>query len=601
MLASECETLAQLFRLRVARTPDREAYREKRQGRWVPTTWRALGERVERVAAGLSERGLSRGDTVAILGPCRPEWTHVDAAALALGARTVGVYENLLDDQVRYLLEDSAARVLVVQGAAPMERLLPLVGRLPRLERMVVWDHEPRGDGRLESLEALARRGEEALGREPGRVERLAAAVRPEDVATVVYTSGTTGQPKGVPLGHGLLVGWLRATQDLLLECIGQEDITMSFLPLAHVAEHVAGLYGRINLGLATAYATSYETLLDEVQEVRPTFFGAVPRIFEKMYGRIRERVAQASRRRQAIFRRAEALARRRARAELGGEPLSLGDRLLLPLADRLVYRRIRAVFGGRVKTFITGSAPIELEILEFFQGVGMKVCEVYGLSESCAIAFANTSSGTRLGTVGRAIPGLQYRLAPDGEILIRGTGVFGGYLNLPEASAEAFDAEGYFHTGDVGEVDADGYLRITDRKKNLIKTAGGKYVVPARIEALVKEEPLVSQVYVHGDRRPYAVALITLDERETSRVAADLGVEPSALPTHPEVLRRIDSVIERANARLARFEQVKRHAVLPRDFSLEGGTLTVTMKIKRRAVAEKFAECIERLYADSP
>jgi long-chain acyl-CoA synthetase len=380
------------------------------------------------------------------------------------------------------------------------------------------------------------------------------------------------------------------------VEEVTTEDITLSFLPMAHVAEHVPGLFGRINLGLAMAYATSYDTVLDELAEIRPTYFGAVPRIFEKMYGRILERVAAANPRRQRVFAFARDLARRRARALTGGELLGLGDRLALPLVDRLVYRRIRDVFGGRVKAFVTGSAPIDVDILEVFTGVGMKIIEVYGMTEASAISFANCLDDIRLGSVGHPLPGVEFRLAADGEILLMGPGVFSGYLNLPEESP--FDGEGWLQTGDVGEVDAEGRLRITDRKKNLIKTSGGKFVVPARIEALVNAEPLVSQVYVHGGRRPYPVALITLDERETRRVAEELGVSEAVLPSHAEVLARIDRAVAGANARLARYEQLKRHAVLPRDFSIEEGTLTPTLKIKRKAVAERYASEIEALYA---
>jgi long-chain acyl-CoA synthetase len=322
-----------------------------------------------------------------------------------------------------------------------------------------------------------------------------------------------------------------------------------------------------------------------------------VPRIFEKMYGRIHEEVARANPRRQAIFRWAKALAQRHGRALTGGPALSLADRLALPIADKLIFRRIRAVFGGRVKAFVTGSAPINLEILEFFTGVGMKIIEVYGLSEACAISFANSVGDIRLGTVGRALPGIECRIANDGEILLRGAMIFSGYLNLPETHAETFDEDGFLRTGDIGTIDGDGYLRITDRKKNLIKTANGKYVVPARVEALVKEEPLVSQVYVHGDRRKYVVALITLDERETARVAEELGAAEADLPTHPEVLRRIDVAVQRANDRLARFEQLKRHAVLPRDFSIEDETLTPTLKLRRKVVSERYAETLARLY----
>jgi long-chain acyl-CoA synthetase len=394
----------------------------------------------------------------------------------------------------------------------------------------------------------------------------------------------------------------MRATDTRLFGTITPEDLTVSFLPMAHVGEQVCGFFGRLNVGLRTAYATSYEKLFEEVAEVRPTLFGGVPRIFEKFYGRIREGVARASPRRQAIFAWAARRARRRARAAFGGTPLSLRERLAVALADRLVFRKIRAIFGGRVKMFIAGAAPTSPDILEFFYGMGVKIYEVYGLSEASGISFGNTLLNHRLGTVGKAIDGLEVKLGDDGEILLKGPTVFPGYLNRPDENMEAFDRDGFLRTGDIGELDKDGFLRITDRKKNLLKTAGGKFVAPARIEALVKEsEPLVSQVYVHGDQKPYVVVLVTLDPRDTTRVAKELGVEEATLHLHPEVRRRIDGAIQRANQKLGRWEQVKRHAILPRDFSIEDGTVTVTLKIKRRAVAEKYAREIEALYAEDP
>ncbi len=598
LLARESTTVAEMFRRRVAADGGLESYRVKTaDGRWRSTSWDEFGARVDAVAAGLADLGFEPGEGVAILGACCPGWCVADLAAIQLGGMSVGVYPNLLLDQIRFLLEDSGCAVFFVQTAEHYDRVVPLLDSVETLRHVVVWDHEPAPRSGVHTVDQLAAQGEQVLAEQPSLIADRAAAVGADDVALVVYTSGTTGRPKGVPLTHANVLAALSGG-DQLVEDITPEDITLSFLPMAHVGEHVPGFYGRINIGLRTAYATNYDTVIDEVAEIRPTYFGAVPRIFEKMYGRIHEEVGKANPRRQAIFRWAKGLAQRRGRALTGGPPLSWSDRLWLPIADKLIFRKIRAVFGGRVKAFVTGSAPINVEILEFFTGLGMKIIEVYGLSEACAISFANTVDDIRLGTVGKSLPGVEYRIADDGEILLRGPMVFGGYLNLPETQAETFDDDGFLRTGDIGIVDADGYLRITDRKKNLIKTANGKYVVPARVEALVKEEPLVSQVYVHGDLQKYVVALITLDERETARVAEELGVEEAALPAHPEVLRRIGVAVDRANERLARFEQLKAHAVLDRDFSIEADTLTPTMKLRRKVVAERYADTIAELYA---
>jgi long-chain acyl-CoA synthetase len=596
LMASQSSTIAEMFRRRVALDGDLEAYRTRDNGEWHPTTWSSFAEQADALCAGFSELGFGSGDAAAILGACCPAWCLADLAVVQLGGMSVGIYPNLLDDQTTFILRDCKAKVVFVQGRDDFERMLPLLAAVDSLESIVVWDHEPEAAPGIYTMQALQERGRELLTLTPTLVTDRVAAVMPEEVALVVYTSGTTGQPKGVPLTHNNVISGLQAS-DLLVEEIGPEDITMSFLPMAHVAEHVPGFYGRINVGLRTAYATNYETLLDELLEVRPTWFGAVPRIFEKMYGRIHEEVAKANPRRQAIFQWAKDLACRRGRSMTGGAPLGLLDRIMLPIADKLIFRKIRSVFGGRVKGFVTGSAPINVEILEFFTGVGMRIIEVYGLSEACAISFANTIHDVRLGTVGKALPGIEYRLADDGEILLRGPTVFSGYLNLPESNAEVFDEDGYLRTGDIGVIDEGGWLRITDRKKNLLKTAGGKYVAPARLEAFIKEEPIVSQVYVHGDLQKYVVALVTLDERETPRIAEELGCSEADLASHPDVQRRIDTAMGRANARLARFEQVKRHAILAEDFSIEKGTLTPTMKIRRRVVEEKYAETLAALY----
>jgi long-chain acyl-CoA synthetase len=599
MLANGVRTLSELFLERVALSSAHEAHRRKKDGRWVVTTWAEFGEIARALAAGLTEAGVRRGDAVAILGPTCAEWCLLDIAVLLVGATSVGIYPTLPLDQVRLILEDSRAKALFVEKADMLGPVRAVSSGLP-LELLGVFGAAQEDLSGATTFEALLARGRERLAREPELVESLASRVEPEDVATIIFTSGTTGRPKGVPLTHRNVLAMLKSN-GRFHEAMTPEDVTLAFLPMAHVGEHVVGFFGRLDTGLRVAFVTSYETLLDEIKEVRPTYFGAVPRIFEKMYGRIRERVAQQSPRMQWIFHQAEELARRRARADMGGRPLSLVDHLLIPVFERLVYRQIRSTFGGRVKAFVSGSAPISLDVLEFFYGTGMKIVEVYGLSEACGIAIGNTVDAPRLGTVGRPLSGVSLKLGPDGEILLKGPMVFSGYLNLPEENRGLFDEEGYLHTGDVGELDDDGAVVITDRKKNLIKTSGGKFVAPVRLEALVKEgEPLVSQVYVHGDQKPYVVALVTLDARETGRVARELGIDEASLATHPEVVGRIERAVASANERLARFEQIKRHAVLARDFTIDEGTLTPTLKIKRRAVAAKYAAEIEALYRES-
>jgi long-chain acyl-CoA synthetase len=589
LLAHEVDVLADLFHQRVIHSGATEAHRMKVDGYWQSVTWREMGQQVYGLAHSLSERGVGQGSAVAILGNTCPEWCLADLAAIVLGGRSVGIYPTLMTDQIEYILEDAKVEVLFVQGQEDLERLKPLCQQIPSLHTLIIWDHPPVKDAHILHLDTLL------SSRTNCDVPKV--NIHSDDVAIIVYTSGTTGRPKGVPLTNANILAHLRTGQALMPEPITETDITLVFLPMAHVAERVPSFYGRINVGLRAAYATSYETVLDELLEIRPTYFGAVPRIFEKMYGRIRERVAQTNSRRQAIFKWADALARKKTRAQLSAGPFSTLDKMMYAVADRLVYQRIRDVFGGRVKTFITGAAPINTDILEFFHGVGMTILEVYGLSESTAIAFANQPGQIRHGTVGKALPGVEFRLGDDGEVCLRGEIIFGGYLNLEDD--DVFDEDGYFRTGDIGVVDTDGYLRLTDRKKNLLKTAGGKYVAPARLESLIKEEPLVSQVYIHGDRQKYVVALVTLDEAEAQRIAKALGTDMAKLPTHPIVVLRINRAMEGANARLARFEQIKAHGILEEDFSIEADTLTPTLKIKRRAVAKQYEARLAALYAE--
>jgi long-chain acyl-CoA synthetase len=597
VFASQSATIPDMFRRRVAASGDLECYRHKVAGEWYSTTWSGFASAAEHLSAALIDAGLSRGDSVAILGSTQPPWCIADMGAILIGVRTVGVYPTLMRDQMAFIMNDAKCKALFIEGTY-LDDCLPLLDEVATLERIIVW--EPAGSlsgDRVESMDDFVARGLVRLQTDNRCVAEAEARIERDDAALIVYTSGTTGRPKGVPLTHHNVLASLAAGEPLM-DPLEPDDITLSFLPMAHVGEHVPGFFGRMNIGLCTAYATNYETVLDELLEIRPTYFGAVPRIFEKMYGRIHEEVAKANPRRQAIFNWAKGLACRRARAEQGGAPLSLKDRMLLPVAEKLIFRRIRAVFGGRVKGFITGSAPIHIDILEFFFGIGMRIIELYGLSEATAISFANTMRDIRLGTVGKPLPGVEYRFAEDGELLLRGPTVFGGYLNLESENAQTFTEDGFLRTGDIGEIDDAGCLRITDRKKNLIKTAGGKYVIPARIEQLVKSEPLVSQIYIHGDMRPYVVALVTLDERETPRVAEELGVEEQALCLHPEVKRRIGLAFDRANAQLARFEQVKYHQVLSADFSIEEGTLTPTMKLKRRRIVELYSDRIDGMYS---
>jgi long-chain acyl-CoA synthetase len=455
------------------------------------------------------------------------------------------------------------------------------------------------------------------------RIDDIQHAIAPDDLAILIYTSGTTGPPKGAMISHRNILSML-GEQDKLLELF-EDDLSLNFLPMAHAAERVLGFYGRINSGIATAYASHVGTVLEEVQEVQPTLFGSVPRIFEKAYGRIHSEAEKRPPLAQKIFMQAMRVAREAAPYRVTERPMPLLLRLQHQLFDRLVYRKVRQAFGGRVRQFVTGAAPIAIEILEFFWGAGLDIYEAYGMTEATVITHANRPHDVRLGTVGRPITACEHRIASDGEVLIRAPFVFKGYFKNPEATAETIK-DGWLHTGDIGSIDADGYLSITDRKKHLIITAGGKNLAPANIENAIKNQsPLVSQVHAHGDRRAYVSAIVAPSPIETLELGAKLGLiatseveertkelinSPSSrsealeramakVVARSEFRDRVREAVRSGNRELAKVEQVRRFVILERDFSQEHGELTPTMKLKRKEVETKFAELLDRIYSE--
>jgi long-chain acyl-CoA synthetase len=451
------------------------------------------------------------------------------------------------------------------------------------------------------------------------------ADINPEDMAIIVYTSGTTGQPKGAMISHHNILALLRGSQDLIPTDV--DDVSYNFLPMAHVAERIMGFYLRIDSGIACAYASSVSAVLEEIKDVRPTVFGSVPRIFEKAYAKMMGEVAKAPPGKQKIFRWAESVGRDVVRKWQNGESIPLTLQIKYKLVDRLVFSKIREVFGGRVKFFITGAAPIALEILEFFWAAGFPIYEIYGMTEATITTHANRPGAVRLGTVGKRMPFIEERLADDGEILLRGPTVFQGYYKNPAATAEAINPEGWLQTGDIGRFDPDGFLRIVDRKKHIIITAGGKNITPANIEQEIKgREPLISQVHAHGDRRAYLTALVTVhpmeaidwakgkglvkDPAKADAILAELVSNPLARPeglaelmqtvtSQPEVQQRIVNAVRGANTTLSKVETIKKIYIHDRDFSLEEDEVTPTMKVKRKEVEKKYLPIFDRLYTE--
>ncbi|MCA9522735.1 MAG: long-chain fatty acid--CoA ligase [Myxococcales bacterium] len=596
------KTIAHLFEHQAERFRHRVLFYFQSGNRWVGRTWREARDRVLRLAAGLEEAGVAHGDRVAIIAETSPDWTAVDQAILRLGGVTVGIYPTSTVEQVAYILTHSESRVLFVENAAQWKRIEGILESCPDLRRLVLirpdralLSESPRG---LQSLKALEEQGELALASDASFAARTLERVKPDDVATLVYTSGTTGPPKGVVLTHRNLF----EISDVANRWLGSQptDVGVVFLPMAHSLQRVAS-YGGLRSGATGYYAPSLDRLPETWLAAQPTVVSSVPRIFEKIHAKINAGLAEAPPRRQQLFKLALGVGYRHSEYLQRRQTPPIVLRAAYALFDRLVFSKIRArTFGERVRFLISGGAPIGLELLRFFHAIGLLILEGYGLTETSAPATLNQEQWFKFGTVGRALPGVGVKIADDGEILINGPGVFRAYYKDEAATREAFDDEGWFRSGDIGTIDEDGFVRITDRKKDLIITAGGKNIAPQNIENLLKAEPLVSQAMVYGDREKYLVVLLTLDaealaawaeaQGKSARVAAELVGDR-------DLERDIEAALGRVNGQLARYESIKTFRIVAEDFSVENDMLTPSLKLKRRVISERYRPLIREMY----
>ncbi len=595
-VSGSTDTLARLFCRRVDATPDRDAQIVKRGSTWVRSTWAEVGAIVREVALGFLALGRSPGDAVAILSRSRPEWVQADFAVFSIGGVTVPIYPTSTAEQIAYVVNDTCARTLIVEDAALLARVAEARGRVAGLEQLVVIDGSSGDVGAL-TWEGLRRLGRERAGPLAAVLAERLGAQRPDDVATVVYTSGTTGVPKGVVQTHGNHVAMLRALADIPLVRPG--DVHLLFLPLAHAFARVEAFVA-VHRGLTTAFAEGFDRIGENLREVRPDFIFGVPRLFEKAQARIQAEVEEASAVRRALFRCALRVGRRRCTLRQAHASVPPGLRLAHAVAQRAVLAPVQAGFGGRLRFAVSGGAPLGVETAEFFHAVGIPVLEGYGLTEACPVLTFNRLDSFRLGSVGRPLPGVELRLALDGEILARGPTIAREYLNKPSETAEVFGADGWLRTGDIGRMDDEGFVYITDRKKDLIVTSGGLHVAPQPIEDQLRREPLIAEATVHGDRRPYPTALLTLTPEAVARFARAQGIPTTdwpALVQHPAVLDRVRAIVEATNATLPPHARIKRFAVVPEQFSEAGGELTPTQKVKRRVIADRYRTVLEGLY----
>ncbi|HUJ63211.1 MAG TPA: long-chain fatty acid--CoA ligase [Kofleriaceae bacterium] len=603
-LTRKTTSIAQLLATRVHDTPDREAYRYPVGEQWRSMTWRQTGERVKAIAAGLLGLGLHREDRVGILCNTRVEWLLCDLGILSAGGATTTVYPSSTAEECAFILADSETRYAFVEDIKQLDKLRAHKGEMPRLVKCILIDGAaPARDGDwVMTLAELEQRGGEVLAEDPRRVDEVVAGIQGSHLATLIYTSGTTGKPKGVRLLHEC---WAYCADAIdAVKLWGRDDVQYLWLPMSHSFGKVL-MAGHIASGSVTAVDGRIPKLVDNLAEVKPTIMAAVPRIFEKVYNRIVETARQGSPMKRRIFEWALATGKQVSQIrQHGREPTGLLA-LKMRLADRLVFDRVKQRFGGRVRYFISGSAPLSREIAEFFHACGVLILEGYGLTETSAASFVNRPNKFAFGSVGMPMPGTEVKLAPeDSEILIRSPGVMQGYHNLPDATAEALTKDGWLRTGDIGEVDAKGFLRITDRKKDLIKTSGGKYIAPQAIEGKLKATcPYISQVIVHGDKRNFVTALVTLDEEATMKWAKDRGLNGkgySEVVQLPEVKQLLAPYFDEVNKSLAKYETVKQFAILPKDLSVDEGELTPSLKVKRKVVEKKYAAMLDKMYEGS-
>jgi len=589
-------TLSRLFleSCRAHQKPDRMLV--KQGGAWKPISTEELETSVRRISLGFQSLGLKPGDRVAILSENRPEWAMVDFAALCAGGVTVPIYTSLLPDQIRYIIENSGAKIVVCSDPDLLAKVEAVRSALPSVEHIVLIEADP--PARVLAFSDVLERGARLEKASPGSFERAAEAVQPGDLASIIYTSGTTGLPKGVMLSHDNFVSNVYSLSEFL--DFRADDTALSFLPLSHVLERTA-TFLFIHNGPAIAYAESIETVAANMIEVRPTLIVSVPRLFEKIYTRVMDQVLSGSRLKRAIFVWALATGKEYAAKVIAREPIPKNLAFKRALAARLVFSKITSRTGGRMRYLICGGAALSKDITEFFHALGLMVLPGYGLTETSPVLTANHPTASRLGTVGRTIPRVEIRIAEDGEILARGPNVMMGYYKN-EAETREVMKDSWLHTGDIGRLDAEGFLTITDRKKDIIVTSGGKNVAPQPIESLIQSSPFVGSAVVVGSNRKFISALVVPNFEKLESHARTQGVpfaDRADLCHRPEIVQFLLDEVNRMTPELAPYERVKRIALLDRDFDIGMGEVTPTLKVKRNIVEQKYADLIESLYKD--
>ena len=589
-------SIYELFKAVSASGGDRVIYRYKKDGNWVDVTWPEYHAAVTAVGKGLIALGVGRNSKAGILSQSRLEWVLCDLGIVTTGAVTVGIYPANLASDCAYIINHSDTELVFVENQEQLDKVLAVRADLPKLHHIVIIDgaSDP-GNGVLDWEEFL----QAGAAISDGQYEERGKAIQPDDAASIVYTSGTTGLPKGATITHGNLL----FTSNAALQCLQFEPhyCTLFFLPLAHIFARLIA-YTAMVAGATVAFAQSMATVGENLKEIRPHFIPSVPRVYEKVYDKVISNAVAAGGVKLKLFNWAMGVGERESRARQAGQSLPLALKAKHAVADKLVLHKIRDALGGRLVWAVSGAAPLNKMIAEFFDACGVTILEGIGMTENTSFSNVNRLGNNKFGTVGQIGPGVEQRLAPDGEVLFRGPNVMQGYFKDPEGTAEAIDSEGWLHSGDIGEIDEDGFLRITDRKKDLIITAGGKNVAPQRIERVLRTSHYIAQVVAYGDKQRYITALVTLDPDAIREWAVQSGLEGSSLEelaVNAKVRDLIRHEVDERNGQLASFESVKKFHVLPHDFSIEAGEMTASLKIKRKVVVEKYRKELEALYQE--
>ncbi len=599
LLTEEPKTLAELFLHAVKNHNRTDALNFKGNKKWTAISSGKMLEHIENIALGLYSMGLRKGDKAAIIASNSPEWTFADAGCQFAGVIDVPIYTTLAPQAVKYIIDDSEARVIFIQDKAAFERIRESISGCRTLEKLLFFDISGVDAANAISLADLESAGKRLKSENPSLIESLVKAINADDTATLIYTSGTTGEPKGVVLTHtNILSNVIDAGEKYTFK---DDDVPLSVLPLSHIFERSA-MYLYILNGMSVYYAESIDKVPDNLREVRPTIFVGVPRIFEKVYARAKLQASQNGGIKEKIFDWAIETAKEYALYKENRQPVPVFLGLKHKIADKLVYSKFRDFFGGHLRSCIAGGAALSDDIYLIFTGAGISIYQGYGLTETSPVITSNNPGGVRLGTVGRPIRNTHVRIAADGEIEVFGPGVMSGYYNKAEATRKAFTEDGWFRTGDIGKLDDDGFLYITDRKKELFKTSGGKYIAPSPIEQMIRSSRFVNQVVLVGNERRFAAALIVPNFEQLRSYAKikDLSLStPKEFCENPKIIDLIERQIDSATQNLSHYEKVKKIALLEKEFTVDGGELTPTLKIKRRILDEKYKDVIDKIYAD--